>query len=87
MTGDERSPDRRIVLLTGASGYIGGRLLPQLVEAGERVRCAARHPSFLQRRVGPEVEVVYADLIDPDSLISAMDGVQDGKHARRREAH
>lgn len=75
MTGDERSPDRSLILLTGASGYIGGRLLPLLVEAGERVRCAARHPSFLQRRVGPEVEVAYADLIDPDSLVSAMDGV------------
>ena len=67
--------EKPLILLTGASGYIGGRLLPLLEEAGERVRCAARHPSFLQPRLGPGTEVVYADLLDPGSVRAALYGV------------
>ncbi|MHC4611047.1 MAG: NAD-dependent epimerase/dehydratase family protein, partial [Planctomycetota bacterium] len=40
----------RLVLVTGASGYIGGRLVPRLVSAGWRVRCLAREPRKLQDR-------------------------------------
>ena len=39
------------VLLTGATGYIGGRLLPELVAGGYHVRCLARRPDGLRRRV------------------------------------
>jgi nucleoside-diphosphate-sugar epimerase len=49
------------VLVTGATGYIGGRLVPRLLEAGHRVRCLAREPRQLDGRpwVGdPRVEVV-----------------------------
>jgi uncharacterized protein YbjT (DUF2867 family) len=67
--------EKSLILLTGASGYIGGRLLPLLEEAGERVRCAVRHPSFLQPRLGPGTEVVYADLLDPGSIRAALYGV------------
>ncbi|HSQ37124.1 MAG TPA: NAD-dependent epimerase/dehydratase family protein, partial [Acidimicrobiia bacterium] len=35
------------VLLTGATGYIGGRLVPRLLEAGHQVRCLARRPAHL----------------------------------------
>ena len=38
------------VLLTGATGYIGGRLVPRLLEAGHRVRCLAREPRKLDGR-------------------------------------
>jgi uncharacterized protein YbjT (DUF2867 family) len=65
-----------IILLTGASGYIGGRLLPLLESRGEKVRCLARHPSFLRARVGPETEIVNGDLLDPESLAEALVGVQ-----------
>ena len=40
----------RTVLVTGATGYIGGRLVPCLLEAGFRVRCLARDPARLQGR-------------------------------------
>ena len=65
----------RLILLTGASGYIGGRLLPLLEAAGKRVRCTARHPAFLQPRVGPDTEVVSADVLDPASMEAALHGV------------
>ena len=42
---------RPLVLLTGASGYIGGRLLKALEATGRPVRCLARHPEFLRSRV------------------------------------
>lgn len=69
-------PDReRLILIVGASGYIGGRLLPLLESGGERIRCTARNPSYLQPRVGPGTEVVYADVLDPYSIKAALNGV------------
>jgi tetratricopeptide (TPR) repeat protein len=53
----------RLVLLTGASGYIGGRLLPRLERRGYRVRCLARRPEFLARRIGPRTQVVAGDAL------------------------
>ena len=41
------------VLLTGASGYVGGRLLARLEKRVLPVRCLARRPEFLADRVGP----------------------------------
>jgi len=67
--------DKKLILLTGASGYLGGRMLLLLEAAGENVRCAVRHPSYLEPRVGPDTEVVYADLLDPGSVHAAMYGV------------
>jgi uncharacterized protein YbjT (DUF2867 family) len=66
---------RPLVLLTGASGYIGGRLLKSLEAAGYPVRCLARRPEFLQSRVDPSTEVVQADCLDRGSLARAMAGV------------
>src|SRR5579872_3638230 len=66
-----RSP----VLLTGATGYIGGRLLKGLEKAGWTVRCLARHPEFLRPRVAPNTEVVKGDCLDPASLPAALAGV------------
>ena len=66
---------RSLVLLTGASGYIGGRLLKALEGAGWPVRCIARHPEFLRSRVSSSTEVVQADCLDRTSLAPAMAGV------------
>lgn len=66
---------RGLVLLTGASGYVGGRLLPLLESGGRRVRCLARRPEFLARRVGPNTEVVQGDVLDEESLGPALEGV------------
>ena len=66
---------RPLVLLTGATGYIGGRLLKGLEKAGWQVRCLARHPEFLRPRVAPNTEVVKGDCLDPASLLPALTGV------------
>jgi uncharacterized protein YbjT (DUF2867 family) len=66
---------RPLVLLTGATGYIGGRLLKGLENAGWQVRCLARHPEFLRPRVAPNTEVVKGDCLDPASLPPALTGV------------
>lgn len=67
---------RSLVLLTGASGYIGGRLLKALENGGWPVRCVARRPDFLRPRVAPATKVVKADCLDGASLAPAMVGVQ-----------
>ncbi|MEP6473029.1 MAG: SDR family oxidoreductase, partial [Gemmatimonadota bacterium] len=68
------NPSRR-VLLTGATGYIGGRLLAALEAHGRLVRCMARRPEYLLARVAPSTEVVAGDVFDPASLAVAMTGV------------
>jgi uncharacterized protein YbjT (DUF2867 family) len=64
-----------IVLLTGATGYVGGRLLSRLEEHGARVRCLSRRPDVLVGRIGPNTEIVAADVDDPSSLAKALEGV------------
>jgi len=62
-------------LVTGATGYVGGRLVPQLLSEGHRVRLLARHPERLRDRPWiSQVEVVAGDAADPDALARAMDG-------------
>ncbi|MFZ2643747.1 MAG: SDR family oxidoreductase [Verrucomicrobiia bacterium] len=64
------------ILLTGATGYVGGRLLTLLVADGWRVRCLARQPGHLSARVPAGVEVVPGDLLDAASLSASMQGVE-----------
>ncbi|HQV28519.1 MAG TPA: SDR family oxidoreductase [Thermoflexales bacterium] len=65
------------ILVTGATGYIGGRLVPRLLEMGYRVRCLVRDPSRLQGRPWQgQVEIVAGDVLQPDSLAQAMAGVR-----------
>lgn len=66
--------DKR-VLLTGATGYLGGRLLQELESFGRLVRCMARRPEFLRPRVGPRTEVVHGDVLHPESLNAVLEGV------------
>jgi uncharacterized protein YbjT (DUF2867 family) len=63
------------VLVTGATGYIGGRLVPRLVAAGHAVRCLARDPARLAGRAWLGVEVVQGDALDPASVARALDGI------------
>jgi uncharacterized protein YbjT (DUF2867 family) len=67
----------RTILVTGASGYIGGRLVPRLLEAGFRVRCLAREPARLEGRpwLG-RVEVIAGDCLRAETLSAAMQGVE-----------
>lgn len=65
-----------LILVTGATGYVGGRLVPRLVEAGYRVRCMARDPERLKGRSWQkQVEVVQGDALNKQSLVEAMQGV------------
>ncbi|MBI4398246.1 MAG: DUF2867 domain-containing protein [Candidatus Omnitrophica bacterium] len=65
------------VLVLGATGYVGGRLVPRLLESGYPVRAAVRSREKLKDRSwakDPRVEIVEADVFDPDSLIRACRG-------------
>ncbi len=74
-TGATAASCARLVVVTGATGYVGGRLVPRLLEAGYRVRCLVRDASRLQGRSGlPQVEVVTGDVLRPESLAAAMVG-------------
>ncbi|MBN1570894.1 MAG: SDR family oxidoreductase [Acidobacteria bacterium] len=64
-----------LILLTGATGYIGGRLLKRLEAENQRVRCIVRRPEFLRSRAGPETEIVRGDLLNAESLEQAMTGI------------
>ena len=62
-------------LVTGATGYVGGRLVPQLLAEGHRVRVLARHPERLRDRPWfGEVEVIQGDAQDAAALAKAMAG-------------
>ncbi len=66
-----------LVLVTGVTGYIGGRLVPELLASGFRVRVFVRDRSRLQGRTWfNQVEVVQGDVLDPVSLVTAMPGVR-----------
>ena len=74
------SPDARPVLVTGATGYIGARLVPRLLEAGHHVRCLARSPRKLAHRdwaQDPRVEIVSGDAGQRADLERAMSGCAD----------
>jgi uncharacterized protein YbjT (DUF2867 family) len=72
---DPDNDNRPLILLTGGSGYVGGRLLPLLEKQGVRLRCVARSPEKMRPRVRPGTEVVRGDVLDPASLDRALQGV------------
>jgi uncharacterized protein YbjT (DUF2867 family) len=62
------------ILLTGGTGYVGGRLLHALQERNYRVRCMARQPEGLRSRCNSTTEVIYGDCLEPESLAPALAG-------------
>jgi uncharacterized protein YbjT (DUF2867 family) len=71
------SSHSRLILVTGATGYVGGRLVPRLLASGHRVRCLVRDADRLQGRDWlPEVEVVAGDVGSPGDLQEALAGVE-----------
>jgi uncharacterized protein YbjT (DUF2867 family) len=68
-------PEIGRVLVTGATGYIGGRLVPELLARGYRVRVMVRASSDEYRNRWPGAEVVVADALSADSLCEALHGI------------
>lgn len=76
MTINMENDDQKIILVTGATGYVGGRLVPRLLEAGYKVRVFVRDPSRLQGRPWlDKVEVVKGDALQLETLYPALKNV------------
>ena len=66
-----------LILVTGATGYIASRLIPQLLNRGYRIRALARQPQRLKNKSWfPQVEVIQGDVMDASTLAPAFEGVQ-----------
>ncbi len=70
------SANKSTVLVTGATGYVGGRLVPCLLREGYRVRCFVRDAARLRAQPwGDQVEVAEGDALKADTVLPAMEGV------------
>jgi len=78
MVREESRQVQPLVLVTGVTGYVGGRLVPRLLEAGYRVRVLVRgEPQRLQSRSWyGQVEIVVGDVLRPESLARALDDIK-----------
>jgi len=66
----------KLILVTGATGYIASRLIPRLLENGYRVRALARNPLRLKGRSWfNQIDIIQADVTSPKTLTHALDGV------------
>src|ERR1700694_920296 len=72
MTNSPSNPP--LVLLTGATGYVGGRLLGALQNHHARVRCLMRRPEQWRARGTANAELMRGDVLDRDSLTAAFEG-------------
>src|SRR5512142_380113 len=65
------------VLLTGATGYVGGRLLAELERRGVALRCFLRRPESLRGRAAPSTELAAGDALDAQAVARALGGAVD----------
>ena len=65
------------ILITGGTGYVGGRLIPLLCDRDDiKLRLMARKPDYLRARVGEAFEIIQGDVTDPESLVKALEGIE-----------
>lgn len=67
--------EQTTILLTGGTGYVGGRLIPVLESENVKLKCLSRNPSHLKGKVGKDTEVITGDVLQPESLTEAMKNV------------
>jgi len=63
------------ILVSGATGYVGSRLIPRLVASGHEVSCMVRDASRVDPRVAESTRIVVADALQPESVAAAMQGI------------
>ncbi|MFI5357153.1 MAG: SDR family oxidoreductase [Opitutales bacterium] len=63
------------ILVTGATGYIGGRLVPRLLDLGHVVRCVTRNPSRLAGHRWPGVDIVAGNLSEADQTLRSLEHI------------
>ncbi len=68
--------DIKSILLTGVTGYIGGRLLKQLEKEKYQLRCLVRDPHNIEGRHDPRTQIVKGNVMDKESIVKAMQGME-----------
>jgi uncharacterized protein YbjT (DUF2867 family) len=66
---------QKLILLTGGTGYVGGRLLHLLEQTDYQVRCMARTPDYLKSKASSQTEIVAGDVFNPESLSTALQNI------------
>jgi uncharacterized protein YbjT (DUF2867 family) len=67
--------EQKRILVAGASGYVGGRLVPKLRERSYFVRCLARNPDKIKARNWAGVDIVEGDVLKPETLKASLQGI------------
>ena len=73
--GSPEVPNAPAVMLTGGTGYVGGRLIPLLEQQPVKLRCLARNPDKMRSLVKETTQIVRGDVLDASSLDAALQGV------------
>jgi uncharacterized protein YbjT (DUF2867 family) len=71
----DTTTDKPVIMITGASGYVGGRLVGRIDRRRYHLRCLARRPGLVRDRLPDDVSVVEGDVLDKTGLAAALDGV------------